>query len=571
MRIAIIDRTKCKPNKCNYECYNFCPLNRAGKKCIEIIDGKPVIDESICIGCGLCVKKCPFKAIKIINVPEAKGEVVFQYGPNSFRLFSLPIVKMGKSIGILGPNGIGKTTAIKILSGQLKPNFGDYNKEYSWEEIIEKFKGTELQNYFELLSKGQIKVIHKIQEIQKLREVFKGKTVRELIKLDNPLLKEFGLDKILDRKIENLSGGELQKLLIYASLSKEGDVYIFDEPTNFLDIRERLRVALKIKALNKTKIVIDHDLLILDYIVELIHIAYGQKAAYGKFSQPKGNNTAINEYLKGYLKSENIRIRDFELYFLEGTEKERGKTIYLEWKPFTIDLGNFKLEAEKGEVYKKEIIGIVGPNGIGKTTFIRALKGDFDVKPIEKKITISYKPQYIEPKEVTVRKLFEQMNPNYRNEFYDSLLIRPLELYELFDHDLTTLSGGELQKVITAAALLKEADLYLIDEPTAFLDIEERVRIARAIRNIIKEKGKAAFVIDHDLMFMEYISDSIMVFEGEPSKYGKANKPLPIKEGLNLFLKNMGITIRKVNGRPRINEPGSRLDREQKAQGLYYY
>jgi ATP-binding cassette subfamily E protein 1 len=109
-----------------------------------------------------------------------------------------------------------------------------------------------------------------------------------------------------------------------------------------------------------------------------------------------------------------------------------------------------------------------------------------------------------------------------------------------------------------------------LDEPSAFLDIEERVRIARAIRNIIKEKKKAALVVDHDLMFIEYISDSIMVFKGIPGKEGYALPPMSVKEGLNEFLKDLGITIRRVNGRPRINEPGSLLDREQKAKGVYF-
>ncbi len=578
MRIAVIDRQKCRPDKCDLICLRVCPLNKTGKKCIELDEetGKPIINEEICIGCGLCVKKCPFNAIKIINLPEAVGEPVFQYGPNSFRLFNLPIPKEGKNLGILGPNGIGKSTAIKILSGLLKPNFGQFNKEWTWEEIIRKFRGTELQSYFEKLSKGEIKVVYKIQEIQLLKKAYAEKTVRELLesisKDYSQIAKELEIENILERKVKDLSGGELQRVLIAASLLKQGNAYIFDEPTNFLDIKQRLKVALKIREKEGTKIIIDHDLLILDYIAELIQIAYGEKAAYGRFSQPKGNTVAINEYLKGYLKSENIRIRDFEINFLEsGDKKFEAKEVLTEWPSFEVNLDGFRLKVESGKIHKGEIVGIVGPNGIGKTTFVKALAGKLDNVKLDLKVSVSYKPQYIEPIEgVKVRDFLFKINPKYKEEPYNSLLIRPLEVYELFEHTLDTLSGGELQKVMVVASLIKEADLYLIDEPSAFLDIEERVRIARAIRNIIKEKKKAALVVEHDLMFVEYISDSIMVFKGTPGKEGYALPPKEVKEGLNEFLKELGITIRRVNGRPRINEPGSLLDREQKAKGIYF-
>ncbi len=87
MRIAVIDRDKCTREVCGYQCIKACPGVRMGEETVSKDPvGWPVIDEELCTGCGLCVKRCPVKAIKVINLPEEKGRPVFQYGPNAFRL-----------------------------------------------------------------------------------------------------------------------------------------------------------------------------------------------------------------------------------------------------------------------------------------------------------------------------------------------------------------------------------------------------------------------------------------------------------------------------------------------------
>ena len=133
-RIAIIDTNKCKPKKCNQECKNYCPVVRMGKLCIEVSPSSKIaiISEELCIGCGICTKKCPFNAISIINIDILKKiehHIIHRYGQNSFKLYRLPIPRMNQILGIIGSNGMGKSTVLKILGNKLKPNLGNYTIE----------------------------------------------------------------------------------------------------------------------------------------------------------------------------------------------------------------------------------------------------------------------------------------------------------------------------------------------------------------------------------------------------------------------------------------------------------
>ncbi|MEM4750657.1 MAG: 4Fe-4S binding protein, partial [Desulfurococcaceae archaeon] len=99
VRVAVIDRDYCKPNKCNSECIRFCPVNRGRKKkAVELSEDRTraVIYEDVCVGCGICVKKCPFSAISIVNVPdELEKLLMHRYGENMFKLYGLPAPRAG--------------------------------------------------------------------------------------------------------------------------------------------------------------------------------------------------------------------------------------------------------------------------------------------------------------------------------------------------------------------------------------------------------------------------------------------------------------------------------------------
>jgi ATP-binding cassette, sub-family E, member 1 len=583
-RLAIVKRSECNPRKCSHECEKYCPVNRTGKECI-IVEDTAKIAEELCTGCGICPKKCPFDAIQIINLPQQLKEApVFRYGKNAFELFRLPIPQKGLVVGILGANGIGKSTALEILAGLLKPNLGKFKTELLQKEIIDSFKGTELQAYFTKLFSKKIKVSYKPQYIDLIPERFKGKVMELLSKAGSKteiekLSKEINIKTILNRKIEQLSGGELQKVAIAAAVLKDADLYLFDEPASYLDIKERVRVAKVIRKLSekgKNVIVVEHDLIILDYLTDLVHILFGKTAAYGVVSHPLSAKNGVNTYLDGYLKDENIRFRDqaikFEHHMLD---KKQDRIIFTSWPELKKKLGTFKLEVESSEIHTREVVGIVGANAIGKTTFMKMIAGQLkpDSGKINKKLKISYKEQYIKAtKGVTVLATLSSITKEVMTQHYKLEILQPLELEHLLNHKLTDLSGGELQRVAIAACLSRKADLYLLDEPSTYLDVEQRLAAARTIQRSIKNKEAAALVIDHDMLFVNFISDRLMVFEGEPAKQGKAKQIKTVKDGMNHFLKELDITLRKEPSthRPRVNQLGSQKDKSQRKKNQFY-
>ncbi|RLI73443.1 ribosome biogenesis/translation initiation ATPase RLI [Archaeoglobales archaeon] len=582
MRIAVVDKNKCQPKKCSHECLKYCPKVRTGDETV-VINDKAIISEEMCVGCGICIKKCPFKAISIVGLPkELEGKEVHRYGVNGFVLYNLPIPRKGYVVGLLGPNGTGKTTGVRILSGQLKPNLGREDAE--WDEIFEKFAGTELLDYLKNLAKGKIRTSQKPQYIEAIPKVYKGK-VRDLLERADELgildemVEKLNLGNCINRSVDELSGGELQSIAIAACLMRDANFYFLDEVTSYLDIYQRINVAkvIREKALEKPILIVEHDLAILDMLADYVHISYGEAGVYGVITNAKGVRVGINQYLRGYLVEENIRIRDKPIEFEIFQPRESiEENVLVEYPPFTKTFKEFKLFVEGGEIKTAEVLGVVGPNATGKSTFVKVLAGviEDDEKKVDLDVKVSYKPQYIKADvDMQVGMFLRKINPAIDSSYYKTEFLKPLLLEDLMDRNLDDLSGGELQRVAIIACLLRDADLYLLDEPSAHLDVEQRTEIARIIRRFALNESKAVLVVDHDIYLIDMISDRLMVFQGEAGKKGVAKKPMGMREGMNLFLSNLNITFRRDEDtkRPRVNKLDSRLDREQKSKGEYYY
>ncbi|MCC7550988.1 MAG: ribosome biogenesis/translation initiation ATPase RLI [Methanobacterium sp.] len=586
-RISILDHDRCQPKKCNYVCIEYCPGVRMEEDTITIDPktNKPIISEELCSGCGICTNRCPFNAVSIINLPEALEDPIHRYGQNQFELFGLPTIREGSVVGLLGPNGIGKSTIIRILSGELHPNLGKYDEEVPWEDVINFFKGSQLQSYFQKLSAGELKVVHKPQMVDLLPKFVKGNVDDLLTSVDQRKRLDFvqealQLDPIMKREIANLSGGELQRVAIAAAVLRKADFYYFDEPTSWLDVKQRLNAVQVIRELadeGKSILVIEHDLAALDAISDYVHILYGQPGGYGVVSHMRGVRVGINTYIGGYLREENVRFRKQPIEFHVRPPTAEIKTEALSsYSSLEKSYDGFHLEVEDGKVQHDEILTAFGPNGIGKTTFAKMLAGveKPDEGKIQKKVKISYKPQYlVSDYSGTVQEFLYTTAPNFGTNLFKTEIMKPFLLEELLEKKMDELSGGELQRLSVAISLSQEADIYLFDEPTAYLDVEQRLRAARAIRRVIESRDAAALIVDHDIVFIDYISSRAMVFTGQPGVEGHATSPMDLRSAMNKFLAEVGITFRrdKETRRPRVNKQDSYLDREQKEKGEYYY
>ncbi len=590
VRVAVLDEDKCESKRCGRVCYRFCPPVRSKIETIRFENDQPVIVESLCVGCGICVRKCPFKALAIINLPdELEGECSHRFGANTFKLFRLPMPTPGSVLGLVGQNGIGKSTALKILSGEIKPNLGEYDQPPEWSGIIQHFRGSTLQDYLQKLSAKRLRVVMKPQYVDKLPQAVSGKVGDLLKKADErdvfeTLTEQLQLDNILDRTLNVLSGGELQRVAIAASISRNADVYLFDEPSSYLDVQQRLQAARVIRSLkdaDKTVIVAEHDLAILDYLSDYVCVFYGCPAVYGIISHVHAVRTGINIYLEGFVPDENIRFRKEPIIFhiKPPSAGWAADETVLKWDAMQKAYTGFSLQIEPGEAGLGEVIGILGPNGIGKTTFVKLLAGiekpDKGMSPMQGGSSVSYKPQYISAEyKGTVEQLLRSVaKDEFGSGWYKTEIMQPLNLEPLLERDVTQLSGGELQRIAISACLSKKAFVYLLDEPSAYLDVEERLVMAKTIRRVIETRNAMAFVVEHDVVAQDFIADRLMIFNGEPGVRGTVSAPTSLRKGMNMFLKDMNITFRRdpETKRPRVNKEHSKMDRYQKKINEYYY
>jgi len=582
--VAIIDQDNVTEEVKNIA-LNYDPLNRSGgREGFHVTDdGELHIDDDAVIEeHKIVANKVDSDAIQIVRLPAERGELVHQYGDNGFRLYELPAPVEDGVVGLLGPNGVGKSTALRILGGLLKPNLGQFEDEPDWDSIVGEFRGTAAQNYLEKLRDGDVETAYKPQRVDRVADRYDG-TVGELVDerdergVREAVIERLNLEHVVDRDIGDLSGGELQRLSIAATFVADADSYLIDEPSSYLDVGQRFAVARACNELaeGRSVVVVDHDLVTLDVVADSIHVLYGEPSGFGVVSRPLSARRAINQFLDGHLRGENVRIRETSIDFLQRPERQRAdRPTVLEFPRLRKSFDSFRLQVEPGTIEASEILGVFGRNGLGKTTFAKLLAGglDPDEGTMGADLTVSYKPQYIDPEfDGTVHELFASAVDIYDRNFQTGVR-DAFDLEPLFERRIDELSGGELQRASIGLALARDADVYLLDEPSAYLDVEQRASFGTALRQFVKRGDAPCLVVDHDLSLLDYLADRAMVFEGEPGEEGVGRSPQSVESGIERFLESVDTTFRRDpnTGRPRANKPGSQKDREQKAAGNYY-
>ena len=642
-RLLILDPERCKFNS---EAWHFLKRKsrECGRGCIEVVDTastkRITICEDLCAVCLASAKHCPGGAVKIVNLPtNLDADAAHRFGPNGFKLCRLPTPRPGQVMGLVGTNGIGKTTALRILAGKLKPNLGlvmggDASAAApDWPQIFSQFQGSELRGYFDrlLAERAPLRTVLKIQVLDEVAHALAGHTVHAVLaaKCARPtletLMATLELHAVADRHVDRLSGGELQRFALALCCSQAADVFVVDEPSSYLDVKQRLTAAKVIRALlsdaddgnasdaaaapppPRYVLAVEHDLALLDYLSDAVCVLYGAPACYGVATVPFAVREGINVFLAGHIPTENVRFRESALSFRPGgTGVERSDaTETFRYPAMTRTLArggggggdaSFVLRVEAGAFTDSELIVLLGENGTGKTTFIRMLAGLLcsdeqeaaaargagaaDVAALgAPRLSISHKPQVLAPPRaergaLTVQQLLRRRVgcAAAHDEFVDEVLL-PLRIEPLLARDVADLSGGERQRVALALALGAPADVYLIDEPSAYLDAEQRVACARVIKRFVLRTRRAAFVVEHDFVMATYLADRVVVYAGTPAVEATASAPQPLLAGMNRFLRQLEVTFRRdpTNHRPRINKPGSSKDREQKASGDYFF
>ncbi len=544
-RVAVVDPKLCKPEKCGLACVKVCPVNRMNKDCITLPEERKtvLISEDLCTGCGICPKICPFHAITIVNlVAPVEEKLVYQYGENLFKQYGMVLPKKG-IVGVIGENGTGKSTNVKLLAGKLLP---------------QKTPTVEIKTYFE--KKEFENVVTKFQEIA----AFKGK-VKELLEkanknnLLNELEKTFDLQRLYERDLTELSGGELQQVAITATLCQEKELYILDEPFAFLDYVYRIRLVnfLREHFSEKKVILIDHDISLMSYVCDLTYILFGHPGAYGIASQPYGSDRSINMFLDGFIQPENVKFRSSAVHYKQFLEEK--KTLALEQLPtFEFEQGSFKLKNGKDiKIKKGEVIGIAGPNGIGKSTFCKILKEKLA-------LPTAIKPQVLERKNELVGEFLKPKN-NFAMRYLNEMNLRKFEFYYS-----NNLSGGELQKYEVFKALNDEKEIYILDEPTTMMDVIGRIQLAKLLKEYANE-GKTIIIVDHDLEFLLNTVDRIIVMDGTPSKEGFVTGIHSKDEGILELMRKFDLSYRRdpLSKRLKLNKKGSKKDVELKERGTF--
>ena len=489
-------------------------------------------------------------------------------------------IEHGDRIGLIGRNGTGKTTLLKIINGLLanfkgkvvsakglrigylsqEPDLAhDCTLRQEMLKVFEKRRALEDKMLLlaeEMETEEAPNLLAAYARIQEQHEQLGGYDYEHEI---NRILGGLGFSELdFNLPIRVLSGGQKSRATLAKLLLEKPDLLLFDEPTNHLDINaiEWLENYLNVEY-NGAVLVVSHDRYFLDKVVRKVweleeHQIKIYRGNYSKYVETKRVEQLVAErafkkqqafieheedFIRRNMAGQRTREaqgRQKKLNRLERVEKPKSDapTLSLSFTPETRG-GNDILRCQKVgkafgdkviftdlnfEVYRRDVIGIIGTNGTGKTTFFRMILGDETPTEGEMWVGPTLKLGYYAQE-------LEGLNPD--NEIIDEIwALRPKHTQGeirnflgkfLFSGDdvfkrIGNLSGGEQSRVLLAKLLLANANVLLLDEPTNHLDIPAR----EALEAALAEYPATLFIISHDRYLLNNLATKLLIFDGKP-------------------------------------------------------
>ncbi|WP_394271198.1 ABC transporter ATP-binding protein [Anaerococcus nagyae] len=455
-------------------------------------------------------------------------ELSFKYkgGANySLKDINLKINK-GECILLCGKSGCGKSTLLKLINGII-PEFYDgdicgsvrvngINTFTTEIHELSKFVGSVFQN-----PKTQFYTTNTTDEIAFGLENY-GIDTETINKRITEVEKELHLERLMNKNIFNLSGGEKQKIAIASTYALSPEIFVLDEPSSSLDIKSMKELSQTIenlKAMGKTIIIAEHRLWYLKDIVDrAIYMEDGK--IIREYNMEEIEKLSEDERLKTGLRHssyKDINLVNNEESFNEESSLEIRNLIFKRNARTILSIDNLKFSYGN-------IIGIVGENGIGKSTFAKIVCGlyktnDGEILKADKRFNRRnrIKESLLVMQEVNYQlftdTVFDEilLTSKIRDKNIINTYLKDMELENIIDRNPHTLSGGQKQRVIILSALLSGKKILFFDEPTSGLDYRNMKIVAKNIKKV-KKKDRLILIISHDIEFLESVCDSIVEF-----------------------------------------------------------
>jgi ATP-binding cassette subfamily F protein 3 len=497
-------------------------------------------------------------------------------------------------IGLLGPNGCGKTTLFNVLLGRDLPNTGGTQRKEGLqirclEQIPVHTTDTLVRDYFARLAQTE-DVQHQmrqyemqlddpaiyesarheeiLEELRKLQMRTSKSSGNAQFEASRNLLKELKLQDIQpDTPIKTLSGGEQQKIGIASILSQPQscDLLLLDEPTNHLDIETIEWLEQKIAEIPCAIIMISHDQYLLNDLVDRViefrgthlevydatyeeyeeqkkireHIKQQeyqkaavemkrQRAAIEQITRRNRYNIQINSRMKQLDKLKKIENPILKHYLL----KFQFKTVLKSGKNIADGTGISKYFGEKiilantsFEIIAGQKIGLIGPNGCGKTTFLKILTGEESVTSGTLHLSQGAKWGYFDQGHLSLtleNTLLEEICRDHKDlseEDAKALLGQFNFKGTMVTNKVGLLSGGERARLAFLRLIMKPYNLLLLDEPTNHMDIESKAAIETALNSYTG----TVIVVSHDRKFLDTVTDTIFFMDETTLKMYSGN------------------------------------------------